>query len=400
MWERLRRQVAAALTFPTPPRSANVVAYQQPWNQIVWPAPAGVADDLIYPMTPAVAAGIPAVGRALAIYAGAIKQMPMDSYRAAQLLARPRLLEQPDPNAPRGWWVGVQIEEYLLNGNALAVITARDATGWPAAAVWLPTAWCDIGWDPAYPARVQYLVNGQPLRPDDIVHVRRSADRSCPVRGIGIVEQHMRTMERINTQETYEKSTLTGAAVPSVAIVSNNPELGQGEADDAKDAWMARYAGGRREPAILPAGTQVIPLAWSPEDAQLTEARRMALTDIANAFNLDGYYLGAPNSTLTYQSPGANFSNLLRISLEPVLNDFEDVWSMALLPRGQRLRFERVQFTRDDFASTIDTLATAVAGEILTKDEARAFLGLASPAGPSLLAPTATTPPPQMESTT
>jgi len=384
------RQVASALRFAWQPGSA--VMPTQPWNRILWPGAAGV-DDVLLPMSPAIAAGIPAVGRSLAIYAGAIRQMPLDSYRGTQLLTRPRLLEQPDPNAPRGWWVGVQIEDYLLNGNALSVITARDAAGWPAAATWLPAAWCQIGWDPAHPGRVQYLVNGTELRGEDVIHVRRGADRSCPVRGIGIVEQYTRSLERISTQETYEKATLGNAAVPSVAIIANNPELGQAEADDAIDAWMARYSGGGRKPGIFPAGTQVIPLAWSPEDAQLTEARKMALTDVANMFNLDGYYLNAPNATLTYQSPGANFSNLLRISLEPVLADFEDVWSMALLPRGQRLRFERVQFTRDDFASTIDTLATAIQGGILTPDEARGFLGLASPAGPSLLSPTATSEP-------
>jgi HK97 family phage portal protein len=385
------RQIASVMRFPWQPGSA--VLPSQPWNRIVWPSPAGVTDDVPLPMTPTTAAGIPAVGRAMAVYAGAIRQMPLDAYRGDQLLPRPRLLDQPDPNAPRGWWVGVQVEDYLYNGNALAVITARDAAGWPSAVTWLPANWCQIGWDPARPGAVQYLVNGTPLRGDDVVHVRRGADRACPVRGIGIVEQYLRSLERVATQESYEKATLQNAAVPSVAVVSPNPDLDQSEADDAKEKWVAGYSGGRRLPVVLSAGTQVIPLAWSPEDAQLTEARRMALTDVANMTNLDAYYLGAPNASLTYQSPGANFSNLLRISLEPVLSDFEDAWSMALLPRGQRLRFERVQFTRDDFASTIETLATAVAAGILTNEEARGFLGMAGPAGPALLAPTATTKP-------
>jgi glucose/arabinose dehydrogenase len=112
---------------------------------------------------------------------------------------------------------------------------------------------------------------------------------------------------------------------------------------------------------------------------------------VANIFNLDGYYLGAPNATLTYQSPGANFSNLLRLSLEPVLADFEDAWSMAWLPRGQRVRLDRLQLTRDDFAATIETLATAVAAGILTVDEARQYLALPVTGGqPTLLAPTGT----------
>lgn len=363
----------------------------QPWTRILFPHEV-VGDTLRGPLVTdaASAKSIPAVGRASDIYCGAIKQMPMDAYRGTVLQTRPRLLDQPDPNAPPGWFVGVQVDDYLLDGNALNYITAYDATGWPAATTWLPAAWCSIGWNPARPGAVQYLVDGVELDVDRVVHVRRGADRACPVRGIGAVEQYLRTLERVASEEAYEQNTLSSAGVPSVAVISNNPELSDDESTAAKVEWMEKYAGPRREPAILPAGTQVIPLGWSPDDAQLTEARRMSLLDVANAFNLDGYYVGAPNANLVYQSPGANFSNLLRLSLEPVLKDFEDVWSMAWLPRGQRMRFDRIQLTRDDFAGTIITLAAAVDAQIITTEEARAYLGLSGGSGPSLLAPTDT----------
>lgn len=361
-----------------------------PWTRILFPHE--ITDNLFGPLVTdaASAAAIPAVARGVQIYTGAIKQMPMDDYRGTVLQPRPRLLDQPDPNAPAGWFVGVQVEDYLYNGNALNVITAYDVTGWPAAATWLPAAWCSIGWHPDTPGAVQYLVDGVEIPAERVVHVRRSADRSCPVRGIGIVEQHMRSLERVAGEEAYEQQTLSTAAVPSVAVIASNPQMGEDEAEEAKLDWLRKYGGPKREPAILPAGTQVIPLSWSPDDAQLTEARRMSLLDVANLLNLDGYYLGAPNATLTYQSPGANFSNLLRLSLEPVLKDFEDIWSMMWLPRGRRVRFERVQLTRDDFAATIDTLANGVDAGILTIDEARAYIGLAAAGAPSLLAPTDT----------
>jgi HK97 family phage portal protein len=381
----------ASLMFSWVPRGGRAgLLPSQPWTRILFPHE--ITSPLFGPLVTdaASAAAIPAVARGMQIYTGAIKQMPMDAYRGAVLQPRPRLLEQPDPNAPAGWFTGVQVEDYINNGNALNVITAYDTTGWPAAATWLPAAWCSIGWHPDTPGAVQYLVDGVEIPAERVVHVRRGADRNCPVRGIGIVEQHLRSLERIAGEEAYEQETLSNAAVPSVAVISPNPGLGNDEAVEAKQDWMAKYNGPRRVPAILPAGTQVIPLSWSPDDAQLTEARRMSLLDVANMMNLDGYYLGAPNATLTYQSPGANFSNLLRLSLEPVLKDFEDVWSMMWLPRGQRVRFERIQLTRDDFAATIETLAAAAAAGILTIEEARAYIGLAAGAGPSLLAPTDT----------
>ena len=97
---------------------------------------------------------------------------------------------------------------------------------------------------------------------------------------------------------------------------------------------MEKFAGPNREPAILPNGTQVIPLAWSPSDTQLIEARQVSLLDVANMFNLDGYWLGAPVAGMTYRTAGPQYQQILRTSLEPVLSDFEDVWSFDWLPRG------------------------------------------------------------------
>jgi HK97 family phage portal protein len=384
------RQVASLLT-SWAPRGGRTGLLPQPWTRILFPHEYADTDNLSPLVWDAASAmAIPGLARAVQIYTGALKQMPLDDYRGTVLQPRPRLLDQPDPNAPTGWFVGVQVEDYLLNGNGLNYITAYDPQGWPAATTWLPAAWCSIGWDPAEPGRVQYLVDGVELDPERVVHVRRSADRSCPFRGVGMVEQHLKSLERVAMQEAYEHRTLSSSAVPSIAVISNNPDLGQDEADDAKNAWMDKFVGPSRKPAFLPAGSQVIPLGWSPDDAQLTESRRLSLLDVANMANLDGYYLGAPNATLTYQSPGANFSNLLRLSLEPVLKDFEDEWSRRWLPRGRRVRFDRLAFTRDDFATTIDTLAAAVDAGILTRAEARTYLGLASGAGPTLLAPTDT----------
>ena len=348
----------------------------QPYSRVVWPWDPVTAGPIVWDAMSALR--IPAVARASAIYSGSIKAAPMDSYRGIEPLVRPRLLEQPDPNQTRPWFVQVQIEDYLWNGNAVHYITAYDATGWPAAVAWLPAAWVSIGCPPRgrYSEPV-YLVDGVEIDRDRVVHVKRGADRWCPARGVGVIEQHLATLDRVAMEEEYERDALRNGAVPSVAVITPNPRLGEGEATTAKAEWLAKFAGPGREPAILPAGTQVIPLAWSPHDAQLAEARKMSLLDVANAFNLDGYWLGAPGGSMTYRSPGSMYTNLLRMSLEPVLADFEDTWSWRWLVRGQRVRFDRNAMTRDDLATTIQTLvaATGATPPLMTVEEARAYLG-------------------------
>src|SRR5262245_39441434 len=385
----LVRKISGAVRLPwsAPVTSRLAGRAGLPYNRIVWP---GTDASLPLVWDAATAMALPGVARAVAIYSGLTRQMPIDAYRGTSPLPRPRILDQPDPNAARPWFVGVHVEDYLLNGNALNYITAYDSTGWPAAVTWLPATWVSVTWSRDDPV-TRYLIDGEELDPARVVHVRRGADRWCPARGVGVVEQHLRSLDRIASEEEYERETLNSSGVPSVAVITPNPKLGSDEAVKAKADWMSKFAGPRREPAILPGGTQVVPLGWSPDDAQMTAARQMSLLDIANMFNLDGYYLGAPTSSLTYQSPGPNYTALLRMSLEPVLSDIEGTWSMSWLPMGRTVRFDRSTLTRDDLATTINTLATATAAGLMSIDEARLYLGLpASPAGPTVISPVAT----------
>lgn len=320
---------------------------------------------------------IPAVARAIQLYGGMTKQMPMDAYRAGQPLPRPSLLNAPDPTRGGPWFIQVSVEDYLLNGNAIAQITARSADGWPLALHWWPASWVYISWVPPDTSTAYYwLPNGSRIHPDDVIHVRRGADRSMPVRGIGVVEEHLGSLNRIAAEEQYEAQALSNGAVPSVAIITPSSVLTQTVADDAKASWMDKYGGPNREPGIFPQGTVIQPLAWSPTDAQLTEARKMSLLDVANIFNLDGYWLGSPVAGMTYKTASPQYQQILRTSLEPVLADFESIWSAAWLPRGQTVHFDRSQLLREDLATAALALSTLVAAGIMSIPEARAYMSL------------------------
>jgi HK97 family phage portal protein len=321
------------------------------------------------------ARALPAVARAVSLYSGMISQVDMNDMRADTVLPRPTLLDQPDPNMARSLFVTLQMEDYLLNGNALSLVTGRDAAGWPSSVAWLPAAWVSVTLTgKPYPDDVAYWAGGRQLDRGAIVHVRRGADRWCPARGVGVVEGHLSTLERVATEERYERDNLQSGSVPSVAIITPNPRLSGEEAGTAKGEWLAKFI--RREPAFFPAGTQVIPLAWSPADSELNAARQMSLLDVANIFNLDGYWLGAPAGSFTYRSPGQMYTAMLRVSLEPVMKPFEDVWSEAWLPRGRRVRFDRLALTRDDIQTMVQTMSMAVSSNLMSREEARVYMGL------------------------
>ena len=320
------------------------------------------------------AMAIPSVARGVGLVS-LFRQCSIEKYSGDALAVTPRFLKQPDPNRSLSWFVGMQIKDYVIHGNALSYVTVRGADGWPLAVTWLPASLTGVTTDPSTGADV-YSCNGQTLRTEDVIHVQRDADDLMPRRGIGIIEQHCATLRRVSDQEAYEASMLNSAGVPSVALTSPNAQVGQDEIDNAKARWMEKFGGPVREPAILPAGTIVEPLGWSPADSELTAARQMSLTDVANLLNLDGYWLGAPATGLTYRSAGPKYLELLRQTIGPILADFEGEWSAAWLPWGSQAKFRRSELLGDDMQTTVQTWVQATGGPIASMNEARPYLGL------------------------
>ncbi len=345
----------------------------QPWNGVVWP-PAESNWSLDAGMTAQRMKAIPAIGRGLSLIEGMAMQMPLDATRGDVVLPRPRLLEQPDLDADRAWFVGEQVDDYWVHGNAVHLVTARDATGWPAAVKHLPCSRVDMVVAPD--GTRSYAYDGVLLPAGDVVHVRRGADPLVPERGWGVLEQYTRSLARIDKQGLYEESVMDGAAVPSAVVTVSGEKPSQEQMDDAADRWMDRFSGPRRRPVFLPAGFEVKPLSWSPADSQLVEARQLSLVDAANIMNLDAFWVGGSiASGLTYRSPGPMWLNLLRQTMAPILEQLELTWSAAWLPRGQRVRFQRDAVLAEDKNTAVSWASRARAAGMVTLAEARVAIG-------------------------
>lgn len=342
------------------------------------------------PVTPRIARGLPAVAKALGVIAGMAKQMPMQAYRGETLLPRPRILAQPDPTRGAGNFIECCVQDYLLNGNVVTYTTTTGANSYPGSVAWLPAARVGLNVDP-HDGTLTWWFDGVELDPARVQHVRRGADDSIPQRGVGVVEQHLAQLGKVRDQETYERRILQGGAVPSVAVITPNKDLRQVEADAAKESWIAKYGGPTREPAILPAGTEVIPLAWSPADSEMTEARKLSLLDVANIFGMDGYWVGAPTSSLTYRSPGPMYLTLLRQTVSPLVLELEQVWGQHWLPYGTELRFDRTPVLQDDMSTTVAWVKQATDAGLMSINEGRTRLGL-----PRLDDPAADVPSPRL----
>ena len=341
------------------------------------------------------AEGIPSLGRAIALHQLA-SIMRLELWRGETLLETPRTLTQPDPARPGATWLVQQcVRDWLLEGNAIAKVTARDWYGAPSAWRWAPAyRWGIV--DDGFSGAESYTLNGITVPNDDVIHVQRGADPLMPGRGVGIVEQYVRTLNVSTMQLDSEAEALSGGGVPSVAIITPQTDPSQKDADAAGLAWDTAFGGPARKPGIFPSGTVVTPLSWSPTDAQMIEARNMNATDIANLTGLDKYWLNVDSGSHNYKSPGPMWLTLLKTPLEAMLQLFEDSWSAALTPRGQRVRFRRQDLTSDDLETNVRTMAQGKASGLYSHEEARDYLGMDPSGGNPTLgltaAPAAATP--------
>jgi len=318
--------------------------------------PVGVLTGWTMATDPDRAKGIPEVARALGIVASMPATMPMNAWVGASPSPWPwMILTRPDPDAETAWFVEQNFMDWWIHGNAVSVVTSRSESGWPMTMAWVPAPRVAVTEEPVSGSPI-YWVDGQQVPTADVLHVRRGANRWNTLIGVGVVEQHLASLGKVADQEAYEACVLDTSAVPSVAIVVPNSELSQEEADAAKASWMEKFSGPTRAPAVLPNGTEIVKLAWSPADQELSEARKLSRVDVANMFNLDSFWLGGETAGMTYKS---------------------QAWGKAWLPPGTDLRFDRQALLGDDMPTTVAFLAQAVSSKILTRNEARSYLGKA-----------------------
>lgn len=321
---------------------------------------------------------IPGVGRALDLISGLLAQMPLEEYAGIiPSERRPLILEQPDPDMDLATFVAVHVEDYLLQGNAAHLVTARYRdSGYPAAAKWYPASQWHVD---VKSGRKRWHLNGREVDDGDVVHVQNGANPLTPWVGMGVVEKYVLELDRIATQTERERVDTSAGQVPSVAVIVPQRDPEPEDLDDAALLWEEKFGnGGGRKPVFLPNGTEVTPLGWNPSDAQSAELRKLALQDTANMFNLDGYWLGASTSGLTYRTPGPMFLGLIRTTLGRIIVPFEQTWSRYWLPRGRRVTFDREAIQADDFSTMVATMVKATGNRpVMTTNEGRSRLKLA-----------------------
>lgn len=330
--------------------------------------------------------GIPAAARAAEFIADLVGGLTWDAYRddpnedlARKIHPRPLLLEQPAPPRPLITTVASMALDYLWHGNTIGVKVGFDADNnssglIPVSAedVWIKQVLPGDG-IPLPIGSFAYAISLLPGLPqqwfgqDEVIHIMGPSEPHA-VRGMGVLENHLATLD-LAREQARQAGSSTGGGVPTGVLTSDDPDLTETDANDISNAWMTKQRD--RKVAVLNATTHYQALAWNPTEAQLVEARGLSMHEIGLIFGLDPSWLGKSDAGGgTYANVEQRATNLLKFDKPAgLVRRFEAGFSSALAP-GTYAKANLDALLRSDTLSRYQAHALAF-GKWLTADEIR-----------------------------
>lgn len=158
---------------------------------------------------------------------------------------------------------------------------------------------------------------------------------------------------------------------PSGVLVSENL-LNKEQMTSLREAWSQQSQRmSQGHVPILSGNLKFTPMGISSQDAQLIEAQRLSIEDIARVFGTPLPVIGdMSNSTLS--NAETLVSMWLSISLGSLLENLEQSFTKLFdLPSEEKIELDVTGLLRTDFVSRVEGLTRAVQGGLYTVNEAR-----------------------------
>lgn len=291
--------------------------------------------------------------------AGAIATLPLHIYTTdGDIKARqPRdelwykLNEQPcSQYTAASHWEGVSMSQ-LLRGDAYTWIRRGGLSNSVTELLPLP-------WGSVYPVRqpdgsVLYFIS----MPEHGIRTTLLASEILHFPGFGF--DGLRSMSVIShaaraavgnalAMDEYSGKFFSNGAHPSMVLTAPG-KMNADQINLLQAAFANKYAGmenAHRLPLVLTEGLQAKEISLSAEDAQLLEARKFQVIDIARAFGVPPHMIGETSASTSWGSGIESMSRgFVTYTLQPHLVRIEQELNRKLFPTGPGRKF--IQFDRD-----------------------------------------------------
>lgn len=328
--------------------------------------------------------------------AGAIATMPINAYRVeGEVEAKlPRddlwymLNEQPSAQyTAASHWEGVSIAQ-LLRGDAYTWI--RRGTNNKLREL-KPLPWGSVSPVRQHDGSVRYYVNlpdegiSTWLEPAEILHFPGFGFDGLT--SMSVIKHAARAaVGNALAMDEYSGKFFSNGAHPSI-VLETDKGMKPDQITALQTAFSAKYAGvqnAHRIPLVLTEGMKSKELSLTAEDAQLLEARKFQVIDIARAFGVPPHMIGETSASTSWGSGIEAMSrSFVTYTLQPHLVRIEQELNRKLFPlnAGRFLRCDRDALIQGDSKAQADYNRAALGGPgtgqgWMTVDEVRKTKGL------------------------
>jgi HK97 family phage portal protein len=281
-----------------------------------------------------------------------------------------RLNESPSQQyTAASMWEGASMAQ-LLRGDSFGLIrwrmngTVREI---------LPLPWGSVS-PMRLPDGVRYYVNLPShgittwFDPSDILHFPGLGFDDVSMRSMSVIQYGARNaIGNALAMDEYSGKFFEGGAHPSI-ILQSASRMNEQQVTALQAAFASKYAGlanAHRLPLVLTEGITAKEVSLSAEDAQLLEARKFQVLDIARAFGVPGHLINESTGSTSWgtgiESIGRAF---VQYTLQPWLIKIEQELNRKLYPRntGKFLEFHREALYETDIKAQGEYFRSALGG--------------------------------------
>lgn len=321
---------------------------------------------------------INAVFSAVSLISDTISTLPVDAYirrDGARYAFRPRpqWVTKPDVDTTKEAFYGAVIVSLLLDGNAFIRIYSNRQGEIVNMTVLNPL---DVEIKRNGLGQVGFIIEGEKkmLSSDEIVFIPDMV-RPGHLRGVSRVEALKENLGLAKALENYA-AKFFGSGTQTSGVIEVQGNLTADQAKSMQESFDSRHKGWGKahKTAILSGGAQYKPTNVPNDQAQFLDSRRMAVEDVARAFNIPPHLLGLPG-TNSYASVEQNNLAWVTHCLRPIVQKMEGALSplMARVPGGESafIRFNLDGLLRADINSRMSAFSTGLQAGFLTINDVR-----------------------------
>jgi HK97 family phage portal protein len=319
-----------------------------------------------------------AIFSAVSLISDTISTLPVDSYIRLDGLRRPfrprpAWVTKPDVDTTKEAFYGAVIVSMLLDGNAFIRVYSNRRGEINNLVVLNPI---DVEIRRNGVGRVMYEVKGESrmLSSENVIHVP-DVVRPGAIRGVSRVEALKEDFGLAIALRSYA-ARFFGSGATTQGIIEYPNKLTGEQAKMLQENFDSRHKGWKRShrTGILSGGATYKTTSVTNDQAQFIDSRRMAVEDVARAFNVPPHLLGLPG-TNSYASVEQNNLAWVIHCLRPIVQKLESAFSplMSRYPGGETafIKFNLDGLLRADINSRMSAYSTGLLSGFLTINDVR-----------------------------